>query len=289
MDNNSENNNVTPIPEMNEPTNQDLPIVEDPTAVSSTPSKESEPLTPAEPEQVEGPIQIEEKPVDPNFVDRTADPGTIGNIGPVNTNTTDPNGLVNENLKKVEVNYTPPSKGKTVALILFFIFLLAFIIFLPEISTFMSKMQAGNQEEGPQKITTGKLTCNYSTNTANLDKDYRLVFMFTDNKLEKLDYSTTTKGDPSLDAETMDDLADKCKLLKEFTNSVAGISVSCDYSEGKLIERQSFDYASLDTDGLDSAYAEAGGTNPQYVSGQDMDGIEKNMNASGYTCERTNS
>ena len=286
MDNNSElNNNVTPE---TEPVTQELPTVVDPTAVSSTPNTESAPLTPAEPEQVDGPIQIEEKPVDPNFVDRTTDPGNIGNIGPANTNIPDPNGLVNENLKKVEVNYTPPSKGKTVALIMFFVFLIAFVIFLPEISTLVNKLKSGNQEEGTQKITTGKLTCNYSTNTANLDKDYRLVFMFTDNKLEKLDYTTTTKGDPSLDAKTMDDLADKCKLLKEFTGSVSGISVSCDYSEGKLIERQSFDYASLDTDGLDSAYAEAGGTNPQYANGQDMDGIEKNMNASGYTCERTN-
>ena len=293
MDNNSElNNNVTPGV-ANQPTNgtQELPIV-DPTAVNTNtntaPSPTSQaPLTPSVSNPTEnGPIQIEEKPVDPNFVDRTTNPGVIGNIAP--TKAEDPNGLVNENLKKVEVQYTPPSKGKTVALIMFFIFLILFVIFLPEVTTLVDKLLGKNQEEVVQKITTGKLVCEFSTNTANLDKDYKLIFGFSNNKLEKLNYTTTTKGDPSLDAETMDDLANRCKMLKEFTSSVTGVNVTCDYSEGKLVENQDFDYASLDTEGLDSAYTEAGGTNPQYTNGQDMDSIEKNMNASGYTCKRQN-
>lgn len=295
MDNNSElNNNVTPGV-ANQPTNgtQELPIV-NPTAVNTNtntntaPSPTSQaPLTPSVSNPTEtGPIQIEEKPVDPNFVDRTTNPGVIGNIAP--TKAEDPNGLVNENLKKVEVQYTPPSKGKTVALIMFFIFLILFVIFLPEVTTIVDKLLGKNQEEVAQKITTGKLVCEFSTNTANLDKDYKLIFGFSNNKLEKLNYTTTTKGDPSLDAETMDDLANRCKMLKEFTSSVTGVNVTCDYSEGKLVENQDFDYASLDTEGLDSAYTEAGGTNPQYTNGQDMDSIEKNMNASGYTCKRQN-
>ena len=281
MDNNSENNNVTPenVTNTGQQVTQELPTVVDPTAVSSTPS------APATPAVSEGPIQIEEKTVDPNFVDRTTDPGVIGNISP-HPEVNDPNSAVNENLKKVEVNYTPPSKGKTVALILFFVFLIGFVIFLPNITTLINKFKSGNVEGGETVITTGRLVCEFDTNTTNLDKSYKLVFAFTDNKLDKLDYTITTKGDPSLDAKTLDELADRCKKLKSATGSVDGVTVSCDYSEGKLIERQAFVYVNLDADGLDAAYAEAGGTNPQYANGQDMDTIEKNMNASGYSCKR---
>lgn len=200
--------------------------------------------------------------------------------------TNNPEGAINENLKKVEVDYKPPSKAKTVMLILFFIALIAFVIFLPEITEMVSKMKADRGNQGQEKITTGRLKCTYSTNTTNLDKDYSLIFGFTDNKLEKLDYRVTTKGDATLDEKTLDELSEKCKLLKEHTSDIDGISVSCDYSEGKLVEKQSFVYGSLDEEKLDAAYAEAGGTNPQYTSGQDMDSIEKDMNASGYTCNR---
>ena len=148
------------------------------------------------------------------------------------------------------------------------------------------ELKAGGQEAKEVKITTGRLICTYKTNTTNLDKEYKLTFGFTDNKLEKLEYNSTTKGDPTSDEETLDNLADKCKLLKQFTASIEGVNVTCDYSEGKLFEKQSFVYADLDEEKLTAAYTEAGGTSPQYVNGQDMDYIEKNMNASGYSCER---
>ena len=38
---------------------------------------------------------------------------------------------------------------------------------------------------------------------------------------------------------------------------------------------------------VDSAFAEAGGVFPSFQNGEDMDLVEKNMAASGYTCERT--
>ena len=113
-----------------------------------------------------------------------------------------------------------------------------------------------------------------------------MVFGFSDNKLDSLDYNIITKGDPTEDADTLDELAERCKALKEYTNSITGVNISCDYSEGKLEEKQSFLYANIDDEKLNSAYSEAGGNNPQYTAGQDMDSIEKNMNASGYSCKR---
>ena len=291
------NNNVTPdtnsLPPVVDPTNvtpeaNSLPPVVDPTNV--TPSSDTnapqtstpEPTvsTPNEPVEI-----VEASEPQPGFENRMVNPGNIGDIS-IKKDTPDPNGAVNENLKKVEVNYTPPSKGKTVALILFFIFMIAFVFFLPEITELVNKYKAGKKVDEDIKITTGKLVCTYNTNTTNLDKDYELVFGFTNNKLDSLDYSVTTKGDPTEDEDTLNKLSEQCNNLKDFTKNVSGVSVDCEYTEGRLTETQSFTYANIDSEELNSAYSEAGGTNPQYEVGQDMDTIEKNMNASGYTCER---
>ena len=42
--------------------------------------------------------------------------------------------IKNDKLKEVEINYTPPSKGKIFLLVVFFILLIGFVIFLPDIS-----------------------------------------------------------------------------------------------------------------------------------------------------------
>lgn len=199
----------------------------------------------------------------------------------------DPNAIVNENLKKVEINYTPPSKAKVVLLVLFFIFLVGFIIFLPEISSLVRRMTTGDTGEGVEEnITTGKLICSLDTNTAKLDKSYYLTFRYTDNKLEKTDFVITTKGDITLDEETLNELNNTCNQLKENVSDITGVSIQCSYSDGKLVETQVFELKDLDSEKLDAAFTEAGGNNPEYQYGQDIDRIERGMNASGYTCKR---
>ncbi len=200
-----------------------------------------------------------------------------------NSSTTQP---VAEPLKKVEVEYTPPSKAKLVLLVVFFIGLVAFVLFLPEINSMVLRYKAGNLNDKPEEITTGRLICSLHTSTKNLDKNYDLVFHFTDNKLEKTEFKITTKGDPSEDAEVLDGLNEACQQLKNNVSDLSGVTIGCDYSEGKLIERQSYDLANVDQEALDSAFSEAGGNNPEYKNGQDMSYIEKNMNASNYSCER---
>ena len=296
MNNNSElNNNVTPYNVTNQNT-AGIPVVSDPTQVSSTPAPtvaDPTAVTPSAPAleptvSTQAPVAetpIAENTTQPDFENRMVNPGVIGDISIKKDNNSDPNGAVNENLKKVEINYTPPSKGKTFALIVFFIFMIAFIVFLPNITTMVNKLKAG-KEPVEEKITTGKLICEYNTTTTNLDKDYRLVFEFSDNKLDTLSYNVTTKGDPTEDEKTLDELAERCNNLKDFTNSITGVTIGCDYSEGKLVEKQTFIYANIDDEKLTAAYSEAGGTNPQYTVGQDMDAIETSMNASGYSCKR---
>ena len=106
-----------------------------------------------------------------------------------------------QDTKKVQSEYKPPSKFKTFLLIIFFIGLIAFIMFLPEIKDYLEEFQNRGKTEENVKITTGKLKCNKKTNTKTLDKDYDLVFHFKDNKLEKTEFSITTRGDATSDEE----------------------------------------------------------------------------------------
>lgn len=299
MDNNNVNNNEQPtVVTPNEVTNtnngasrfafngsvgqnvSNTPVVQS-TATQSIPVVEPQPTvsTPVVP-------PVNPEPIVPNTPAVPTINQTTPQVNIPDVNGTDSNAMINENLKKVEINYTPPSKGKVVLLVLFFIALLGFIIFLPEISSFTSKITSGNVEPKEEIITTGKLKCSLSTNTTNLDKDYYLVFRFTDSKLEKTEFTITTKGDVTLDEETLNKLASNCKQLKENVKDMTGVVIQCNYTEGKLEEIQSFDLNVVDNKKLDAAFTEAGGNNPEYQYGQDIDTIERNMNASGYSCKR---
>ncbi len=189
-----------------------------------------------------------------------------------------------EFIKKANEEYEPNSKARTFGLILFFIVIIAFVVFLPEIHSYLSTLTS--QTPTAEKIVTGKLECTLSTNTENLNIDYKSVFNMTDNKLYSLVHSTSTKGDRNLDANTLDGLNEKCEKLKNVTKEVDGVVVKCDYDGATMKQTQTFTYADLDTELLDSAYSEAGGNYPEFENGQDMDKIEKEMKQNGYTCSR---
>ena len=194
--------------------------------------------------------------------------------------------MVNENLKKVEIkDYTPPSKAKVFLLVSFFIVLVLFIIFLPQISSMLSNPSSAINYQKQEEITTGRLICTLSTNTTSLDKEYENVFDFTDKKLKRTKFIINTRGDSTAESD-LDELAEKCNNLKTETDGIDGFSVRCDYSDGKLIETQVYNLETIDNEKLDAAFTEAGGVLPTYQYDQDIDGIEKNMKASGYTCER---
>lgn len=203
-----------------------------------------------------------------------------------NTNSNDDKGIINENLKKVEINYTPPSKAKTISMIIMLVFIILFVVFLPEITSMVNLYKASKNEEKKEIITTGKLECNLKTHTANLDIEYDRLFKYTDSKLESAEYLITTKGDIELDAESLNELNTKCNLLKENTKSMNGIDIKCTLTENKLIEKQNYKFANIVKEEIDSAFAEAGGTYPEYEAGFSIDEIERNMNAAGYTCVR---
>ena len=103
---------------------------------------------------------------------------------------------------------------------------------------------------------------------------------------EITDIFNYTKGNASLDEKVLDEMNASCEKLESISKSLAGVTVRCTYTPGKFIEEQIFQLAYVDENELGSAFSEAGGMNPEYKYQQNIDGIEKNLLASGYKCER---
>ena len=164
--------------------------------------------------------------------------------------------------------------------------LILMVVFLPEISDFIKSYQKNNNQEEPSIITTGTLTCNMNTNDDKYDYYYEIVFDFSDSKLERMNFTTTIKGDRELDALELTEMKNSCQLLEEQVTDLDGIRVSCSLNEGVYKNQQVFDYSVLKPSEITTAYLEAGGTYPNYEYQQNIDDIEKQMNASNYTCTR---
>lgn len=189
------------------------------------------------------------------------------------------NGSTNKN-----PNYKPPGAFKTFLLIVFFGGLVAFIIFLPEIQAFVAQQRSGKVTSN--EITTGKLICKLKTNTANLDKSFERIFNYTDKKLVSSTFTTVIKGDITEDATTLDELNEKCRLIKTSVADINGISITCDYASGILTEKEAFDYKEYDMEKVKTAYTEAGGDVLEYEYGHDIDKIQTAMLQGGFTCNK---
>lgn len=181
-------------------------------------------------------------------------------------------------------NYKPPGAFKTFLLIVFFGGLVAFIIFLPEIQAFVA--QQGSGKVTSNEVTTGRLICKLNTNTSNLDKSFERIFNYTDKKLVSSTFTTVIKGDITEDATTLDELNEKCRLIKTSVADINGISITCDYASGILTEKETFDYKEYDMEKVKTAYTEAGGDVLEYEYGHDIDKIQTAMLQGGFTCNK---
>ena len=184
-------------------------------------------------------------------------------------------------------DYVPPSKGKVFFMFFFFALLIGFVLFLPNITEMIHIYQSGGNQKPVEEIADGKLTCTLEKSNDNFDFNYTAIFTYSNNKLERLSLTTITKGDISKDANQLDELANKCSLLEKSVEDIDEVTIRCNYTDGELEEKQSFSLGTLDYKKLDSAFSEAGGTVPNYQYGDSVDSIEKEMNASGYTCNRS--
>ena len=191
-----------------------------------------------------------------------------------------------EKLKKAQENYQPPSKFKMFMNIFWIILVIIFGMFLPEISTGINKV-FGPKPEGPEPDpTTGVLVCTLETNTANLDKGFSRKFNYEDNKLKSAVLETSTRGDVTLDEETLNELHSKCDMISKGVENVEGIQVTCEYTEGLLVERERFDYKSYDLATITAAYTEAGSSVVEFDYDADIDEIMKSMRQAGFTCNK---
>ena len=181
----------------------------------------------------------------------------------------------------------PVSKFKYALMIVFFIFMFALVFFLPDITNYINIKKDLKAQENAPAITTGILTCRLDRTTYIFNISYTAQFSFTDSKLNKLSYVTSTEGDAIVDSDQLDSLLSKCKLLQNEVDSLAGVKVSCNQSEGTVVETQDFTYSLINKESINSAYIEAGGVYPEFENEQNIDVIEKNMSASGYKCERS--
>lgn len=191
----------------------------------------------------------------------------------------------NQNNDNPDINYKPPGKFKIFVLIVFFFGLVAFVIFLPEIQAYVDEYVFGNSTAN-EEITSGKLVCKLDSNTTNLDKSFERIFSFQDKKLTSAKFVTTTKGDVSLDENTLNEINNTCNIIKQNVSSIKGVDVSCLLESGKMTETETFDYKLFDFDTVTAAYTEAGGEVIEYEYGYDIDKINTMMLQAGYSCSK---
>ena len=142
------------------------------------------------------------------------------------------------------------------------------------------------KQQGVETITTGVLKCELERSSDNYDLSYQQDFSFEDSKLTKLSYVEQTRGDMISDAADLDAMNLECENLSTMVKSLDGVLVSCDLNDGTMTKKQTFDFNSLDLETVTAAFTEVGSIYPNYEKGQSIDTIEKNMKASGYSCER---
>lgn len=217
------------------------------------------------------------------------------NVAPINNqNNTEILGESNSNSSTVNTSnnntddnyvYTPPSKFKYFLLVLFFFLLLGIIIFLPELTQFVNLKLSGRSNQ-PEVIVDGTLECTLKKTGTSLDTVFNAKFSFTDQKLDKLTFTTTTKGDSEQDSEVFNDSYNKCQILKDSMTDISGVSIRCDLESSSVSTVEIVNYNTVDLTKATSAFAEAGGTFPEFEAREDISKIEREMNASGYTCSK---
>lgn len=190
----------------------------------------------------------------------------------------------NNSLNNASGKETKPSKFKTFMAILLFIFFFAFVYFLPEITNFINEKKSERLQE---EITTGRLVCNLQKDTSDLDVSINAIFQFTNSEITKLTFTTTSKGDESIDKEQLEKLKNNCNLLKNEVVKYDGVSIICSLNNGINTTKQILDYEKLDAEKVSSSYAEAGGVYPEFEINEQISSVESKMVSSGYECERT--
>ena len=173
-------------------------------------------------------------------------------------------------------------------LFLFILFggLLVFILYIDQVKLYIDEWKKGGGGEVVQEITSGTLKCSSERQTANMDYTYSANFEFRNKLLKTFTYNIEIRGDQELDAVALSTLDTECKLVEQYAGNLSGIDVTCSLEGGLFKQKQIFTYDSIQREQAITAFVEAGGKYPEYKKDQNIDEIEKSMNAANYTCER---
>ena len=175
----------------------------------------------------------------------------------------------------------------TVLLILFIIFLFAFVYFLPEISQFIEdyKRQKSGVEDGSMK--SGNMTCTLTRdNNDNLSTIYDTTFTYNKNKLKKTEQVISYKlKDDATSTVTLDESENECQNLKSALSTVSGIDISCSKTAVLQKTTQVIDYTKFDVEQVTTNIAEYNGFYPEYQLDQSIASIKKNLEEAGYSCQ----
>jgi len=177
-----------------------------------------------------------------------------------------------------------PSKGLSIALVIFFILLIAFVLFLPNISEYMRVLK---EKANVSVISTGKLICTNSRSSDKLNFDYTQTFEYRDNLLYKYKYKEEVKGSEE-DTTELTTLYNQCVELEKVAASLKGINISCNFLNTKYTQTQIFDYASIgeNSANIKTAYVEGGGNYPEFKLNENIEDVEVSVKQAGYTCEK---
>lgn len=180
----------------------------------------------------------------------------------------------------------PVSKFKRFMSIFVIIVLFAIVFFLPDINNYIAEIRNPSNKIDNTPITTGILKCNLDKVDDKYNLSYSYDFDFTNSKLDRLSYVQATTGDELVDRDELNQRLASCTKLKNMTSGLSGVKIVCSLSGGVLTEQQTINYKTLNHEQVTTAYIEAGGIFPEFATDTNIDMIERNMKASGYTCER---
>ncbi len=163
----------------------------------------------------------------------------------------------------------------------FLIGMLAFVFFLPNISTIVeTKLKHKNNVE-TTSIENGVMNCTLTKSSDETDTTYESEFNFTKEKLITQANITTVE---SLNASYLDEQKKECDQTALISNNTSGVTRTCNLSTGILTITEVLTLKDIDTNKLTS-YVEAGGNFPKFKYEQNINNIQTQMLKSGYDCE----
>ena len=171
-------------------------------------------------------------------------------------------------------------------LIVFIIFLFAFVYYLPQISQYIEdyKKEKSGVEDGSMK--TGTMTCTYTReNNEDITTTYDITFSYVKNKLKKTEQVTSYKLiDSATSTATLEDSDKACQNLKTELVGVSGIDINCSLTAVLQKTTQTIDYTSFNAKEVETNIAEFKGFYPEYQLDQSIAAIKSNLQDAGYKC-----